>query len=738
MAEKARGKQAPKLVIDWSKILDLTTSGRVKKLAAFIERSLKEGTAKLVYSKSSKADPATKPPPILLSVPVVQATWHGRTAAVEYLVATYSDIVLKETETSRFPDFKDLICCRDLVGRTPSIIRRHRHGPHVASHVAASLGNKEILHLWGKSCVEWRDDLGRTPLHWAALNCQKKTVKYLISLGAPVNAANDLGVTPLADCMGSLNKVAPGDIEAVVDIIFLLLVGGANFSQTHLAVFYANTVVAVLDTLGEDIVDRLLQWTLHAREEVSMSVGKLFSLFCTHAARSAKSHAGEKSSFCDYLLFLTFFCRDLAQVSSLWDRALQFKEDNGIKVAYLPPIPAYGDRTEVSTLAAAKSVISQAQLTSDLTEVVYQCAIMLERVLGSHSPLFIELLWDSPVSLGLEQAHPSKAVASMCLRAAELFGKYFSASSLKKYTFSFRSPVGYFDSLKEKKLDPDFVSALRNVLSIIEAAYKVDLSKVASDMWSEKLRNIQDCSAFFVFLGLELLYRATYLAITEHEMGKFGELPHDIDMLGLQLMKMSPPLASYYLLRYRVPPSWLKDAEEKMIYCDCLTQCYQSWVVRAGSLYTLDMDGKIAAGSVIIAVIRDNISIQEPLLDFLMEHAFHHDAVNSLDLTPHDTFVTNRKYVVVSGTKNLSSKQAVSTAVLNPPAVSPLACLSARAIIKYKLAYGAAKYLPVHIVKFILMHDRSRECNPLISHHPDNFEDCEDTTAELKTTFHTP
>lgn len=41
------------------------------------------------------------------------------------------------------------------------------------------------------------DNKGNTPLHTAVNNQQITTVKFLISLGAQVNAVNDDGMTPL-------------------------------------------------------------------------------------------------------------------------------------------------------------------------------------------------------------------------------------------------------------------------------------------------------------------------------------------------------------------------------------------------------------------------------------------------------------------------------------------------------------------------------------------------------------
>ena len=85
----------PKLVMDWTKILGPASRGYVDQLEDTIERSLDEGTAKLVYDDSSRAS-SVCPSPIALSAPVVRATWFGQTITVSYLVERCSDIVAEE------------------------------------------------------------------------------------------------------------------------------------------------------------------------------------------------------------------------------------------------------------------------------------------------------------------------------------------------------------------------------------------------------------------------------------------------------------------------------------------------------------------------------------------------------------------------------------------------------------------------------------------------------------------
>ena len=715
----------PKLVMDWTKILGPAFRGYVDQLEDTIERSLDEGTAKLVYDDSSRAS-SVCPSPIALSAPVVRATWFGQTITVSYLVERFSDIVAEEKESSRFHHF--ILHCCGGADQTEIAVGRvgHRHGPHVASHVAASLGHEGILRLWGKACVAWRDDLGRTPLHWAAYYGQTKIVEYLIGIGAPVNATNKWGVTPLLDSIDRF-RMATGDVDAIIETIKLLTASGANVDEPRWGLYYIEAAVEIFKGLSGEETGRLLLWVANVPGEVTTSIGKLFQLFCRHVGLT--SAVSTQNSFSECLLFLSFFCSDVSQVSNLWERALQPKEDATV---FLPPIPTYGDRTEVTSWAAAQSIITQAQLSSDMTEVVYQCAVMVERILGSHSPCVVDMLWNAPCFLGLENTHPSQAVERMFLRAVELFNTLLATSREKEYSCWLVSVVSYFDKMMEKKLCPDFLSALRATVGTLELVHKTELGERAPGRTKkQQLENLQECSNFFVVFAFDLLCRAAYLAIRDCGRAWLGELPHEIDDLGVRVMKVCSPLTPYYFIRHR-KPSWLKDDEENTFYVESLTQCYQSWVVRAGSLYQLDADGYMSINLVIEDVVDGEWRLTDPspLLDFLSEHGSHLDAVDSSNQTPYEILSRSRRVK-----QNL--KQSIDSAIGKPPSVFPLACLAARTIIRCSSTYRTAEFLPAHIVRFIEIHDCNRPRNLLISHKIDDFEDAENST-ELEAEFRVP
>ena len=686
----------PKLVMDWGKIVGLASKGYVDLLKIAVEHSLAQGTAKLVQNRHSPASVQ----PVILSVPVVQATWGGRTDVVRYLVDNFSDIVLEEGEISRPPHSNktwSLHCCS--ARHTDSVF--HRHGPYMASHIAASLGNVDILRLWGESCVEWRDDLGRTPLHWAAYYGQKTVVEYLLSIGAPVNATNIYGITPLLDCVCAIWKIT-SDFGTYLEVLVLLLESGACVEDS-LSAEFIEVVTQSVSCLSEDETRGLLSHMACVGKEAVKSIGKLFRMYVAPNEESIVTEKSTSQFFCYFVRFLGFFCTDLSEIRILWERAFQLEAEQGAYPTYMPAIQVYGDREEVASWVEAESIISQVELSSDPTEVVYQCAIMLERVLGASNPRTIELLCNAHTFMGLKQGFPIKAVGDMFLHAMELLESIISTPTQNKYSFYLHSPIGYFDRLVKENLVPDFVRALTVLLKTLHCVYKKD----------EEMQTggLQEVSNYCAGVGFALLCRMAYRALRN---GGSDELPQDIDELGVELMSMCPPLISYYYIR-RGTPSWLRDEEEEVAYIDSVIQCYQSWVIRTGSLYTPDQDGDMLVNYIIKALELDKFELEKPLLDFTLEHGSHIDAVDSFNQNPYEDLM--ERYQL----NNYGD--IVRNAITKPPNVLPLTCIAARAVISRHISYHKATgYLPPHIVAFISMHDCKRPRNLFISHKNDYFK----------------
>jgi ankyrin repeat protein len=110
------------------------------------------------------------------------------------------------------------------VSKLKSVSSYHKNGFFEAErlHRAAADGNtSEVESLIASGFnINLFDDLGRTPLHYAVENINYKTVLYLISMGADVNAHDEANIreTPLYYAVQSNS----------IELVELLLQHGAD------------------------------------------------------------------------------------------------------------------------------------------------------------------------------------------------------------------------------------------------------------------------------------------------------------------------------------------------------------------------------------------------------------------------------------------------------------------------------------------------------------------------------
>ena len=598
----------PKLVLkaDFTKVVALAASGDIKQLKAAIDSSIARSQAALLHPLTTAERGKDDPPPIALCMPVVQATRAGHASVVGYFVTSFSDVVEKEGETSFHP--KPFACCEV----TPDN-HTHRHGPYLASHIAASLGNEDILRLWGDSCVCWRDDLGRTPLHWAAFFGRESVVRYLLSVGAPVNATNNMGATPLLDCF----EASKNRSETVLETFMLLLKSGAEF----------KIAIKVLKQLPIDQRSMLLAFVVQAEDVAVVSMRGLFQLLC----------------------------------------------------------------------------------------------------IGAH-------VEHASITLGLEHAHPSKAVEHMFTRGIELFKLFLTSGKQESYSFHLVSPVAYFDKLVEKGLAPNYAVPLKLLIDTLVIMRK---TKIFPSENNCELKNVCKCIIFFTFMALNMLCRMAYIAHKEHSNSSVT-LPHEIDEFGRRLLQMTSPLFCYFAFFSKMP-SWLKDKTEELDYYEFIAECFKSWAIHSGSLYDLDLDGKMAIDFVIEGVFEDEDFLRQPLLHLMLEHGSHPDAVNGSNSTPYETLQAQRLTCSDSVYWATSTVLYLNGAITKPCITPPLSCLAARAVVKYRFPYRTAEHIPTNIVTFISMHDRNRPRDLFLCRDywdPDDMED--DSNALLKVEFSVP
>lgn len=150
------------------------------------------------------------------------------------------------------------------------------------------------------------------------------------------------------------------------------------------------------------------------------------------------------------------------------------------------------------------------------------------------------------------------------------------------------------------------------------------------------------------------------------------------------------------------------------------------------------MEGKMAIDRIIKYVFDYDYVVHQPLLDLVLEHGSHPDAVNSSNFTPFETLHFNQQSEYSESYEGPTrNKASIRDALVMPPRVLPLSCLVARSIIEYGFPYQATGYLPHHLMRFISIHDHERQMTSFISH---DFEDYNElgVNTELKVEFDVP
>lgn len=129
-----------------------------------------------------------------LATPLHAAAWNGRREAAGFLLARGADVQAVDW-CGRTP-----LAWALLAGRKEMVefLRPRMSRPDIFS--ACALGERDAVKSWLRedpAIVRRADESGNTPLHWAVLGWQPKTVELLVSRGADLSARNVQGETPL-------------------------------------------------------------------------------------------------------------------------------------------------------------------------------------------------------------------------------------------------------------------------------------------------------------------------------------------------------------------------------------------------------------------------------------------------------------------------------------------------------------------------------------------------------------
>ena len=133
-------------------------------------------------------------------VPIIQAVLSGNTNYVAALLRHHVDLTARYINGA--DNFSPLELAMDEGHMDIAVLIRNyvMEGPTNTVGFAAAHGNSELLSRLLQSnstSINERDDLGFTPLHWAAQAGQDAIVKQLLVDGASINSTDPKGNTPL-------------------------------------------------------------------------------------------------------------------------------------------------------------------------------------------------------------------------------------------------------------------------------------------------------------------------------------------------------------------------------------------------------------------------------------------------------------------------------------------------------------------------------------------------------------
>jgi ankyrin repeat protein len=114
-----------------------------------------------------------------------------------------------------------------------------------AFHLAAKVGNENILRMLDRNFINDKDNKGYTPLHYAVEYGHVKAAKFLIEAGVSINEQDNNGITALHIAVNNKS----------IELIDLLILWGANVncmdnrSNTPLSIASAKGAIEIVDKL---------------------------------------------------------------------------------------------------------------------------------------------------------------------------------------------------------------------------------------------------------------------------------------------------------------------------------------------------------------------------------------------------------------------------------------------------------------------------------------------------------
>ena len=345
-----------------------------------LSQALNEEMGKILYRPENRIRRVTHetlfqiPSGERIRPPLFQAVRQGCMKALLYFVTRFGDVIdfASAIEPHRFLQSRLRMVLHDS---SPSV-----HGSSILNEACRisfpdrCLEVVEILVSRGAS-VNSRDCYNHTPLMEAAGVDNMEVLKYLVEQGADVDASDKGGCTALFYTVSSKNSV---------NAIRYLVSKGANITHRSMLGYTALHFAALHGDL--EAVKELL--ALGASPEF-VKVDSLKPNYVPPPLLLAASHRHRKvvdvflehpdcttELRIDALLLLGCGNSQVDSVEPLWREALTLREKCLASMQFLPPLEAFGGRTEIHTTADLDAVMSSKD------DMQYQSWIIRERCIG--------------------------------------------------------------------------------------------------------------------------------------------------------------------------------------------------------------------------------------------------------------------------------------------------------------------------------------------------------------------
>ena len=666
---------------DFCNINKIISNYKSEHLNISISQALNEEIGKVLVRPENQGKNVTHetffqiPPDTGIESPLFVAVSQGCMESLLYFLTRFGDAIdfASATELNANESF----CTPKMVDDLNEF--HYVHGNSILS-AACSINNPdrclevvEILVSRG-ALVNSCNCYGQTPLMEAAGTENLEVLKYLVEQGAIIDAYDKGGCT-------ALFYAATSKRNSVNDIKYLVS-KGANIAHCSMFGYTALHFAARegnVETVKELLALGASPEFVHANSSKPSYVPPPLLLAASKKHRVVVDVFLEHPDCTpelrvDALLLLGICASDVDSIEPLWREAITLREKCLPSTQFLPPLEAFGGRTEMRTTAELDAVLSSE------AEELYQCFIINERCFGVLEPDAL-ILSIGEYFAGEFLSHSEAEILMKHALNRWLSLLHHLPSDMRGYELNHSLSLLSLASIAVNVTIPEIVESTGgkepNIKPFIEFSqrcleFMVDASQSQSCMESDSISHIVSSTlkTFSFWYDQQVLRKAN----NPTDMTRM--VPDEEYKTCLQQFVSTCFRHSQYvaLVHDAMSCSGKLSADVVRTMLECGGDCYINSFDKCGRrpLHVAVQSGK------------------PELVSLLLEFGAHLDAVNSEGSTAAEVVCH----------KNTDSIQQVFSDFLP----LPLTCLASQAIVAAKIRYETLD-LPLHIKNCIKLHD---------------------------------